>query len=267
MTPGARRLPDRFWRRAARRALLAACLWLALPGLTVAQQITAAQYIEPTSAYPHGVLGDDEEWGAVLVTIKPPDAKKDRLLGKKPELTYRIAARARSVFEDVAPRLWDITGDGTPELVVVESHQDKGARLVIFGLIDGVPEQIAATGHIGQRFRWLAPVGAADFNGDGHIEVAFIDRPHLARTLRVWQYSNREFGEIAVMSGLSNHNIGEDFITGGVRDCGKGPEMVLVSGDWRDVVAVTLDDHRLRSRRLGRHRDDKHLNKALECGY
>lgn len=215
-------------------------LILTQSGPAIAQQITHAYYGEPTSDYPHGVLGDDEEWGTVFVTVKREAGKEGGLFQGNLDLTYKIAAQADSVFEDTAPRLWDVTGDGEPEVVVVESHQNKGARLMIIGLIDGTLEYLAATPHIGQRFRWLAPVGAADFNGDGQIEVAYVDRPHLAKTLRVWQYANGAFTQIATMPGLSNHRIGEDFITGGIRDCGEGPEMILPDADWRNIMAARL---------------------------
>jgi hypothetical protein len=49
------------------------------------------------------------------------------------------------------------------------------------------PVPLASTPWIGQRFRWLAPVAAADLDGDGAMELAYVDRPHLARTLRVWR--------------------------------------------------------------------------------
>jgi hypothetical protein len=77
---------------------------------------------------------------------------------------------------------------------------------------------------IGQRNRWLAPIGAADLDGDGRVEIAYVDRPHLARTLRVWR--SRPGGtltEIATATGLTNHRIGEAFITGGIRDARRGP--------------------------------------------
>jgi hypothetical protein len=142
------------------------------------------------------------------------------------------------VYEDIAPRLWDVTGDGSPEVVAILSHQSLGARLAVFGWVDGALQEIARTPHIGTRFRWLAPVAAADFDGDGHVEIAYVDRPHLAKTLRIWRYTPESFREIASLQGVTNHRIGEEFITGGLRDCGEGPEMILADAGWRNVMSV-----------------------------
>ena len=76
---------------------------------------------------------------------------------------------------------------------------------------------VAATPNIGQRNRWLAPVAAADLDGDGATEIAYVDRPHLARRLRIWRFEGGSLTEIAALPGLTNHRIGEAFITGGLR--------------------------------------------------
>ncbi|MEL6960440.1 MAG: VCBS repeat-containing protein, partial [Pseudomonadota bacterium] len=117
------------------------------------------------------------------------------------------------VFEDVAPRLWDVTGDGKPEVVVIETDMALGGSLAVYDQSG----KIAETDHIGRTNRWLAPVGAADFDGDGRIEVAFVDRPHLAKTLRIFEFSDGVLALEAEIVGLTNHRIGEDFITGGLR--------------------------------------------------
>ena len=219
-----------------------ACLVAAVPDPAAAREIIAAAYSSPTSAYPHDVLGDDQEWEMLDVTVRSERGTEGGLFHGYVNLTYQIAARPESVFEDIAPRLWDVTGDGAPEVVVVESHQSQGARLLVVGLLeDGSLEYLAATPHIGQRFRWLAPVGAADFDGDGFVEIAFVDRPHLAKTLRVWRYTGDAFSEIATLKGVTNHRIGEDFITGGVRDCGAGPEMIVVDATWQHILAARLN--------------------------
>ncbi len=200
---------------------------LCLGSAASAQTIASARYSGPTDRYAHGVLGDEIEYTQLDVTLSD-----GRVLSAQYEATL--------VFEDVAPRLWDITGDGLPEVVTVEAHENQGARLVIWGLEDGHLRQIARTPFIGTRFRWLAPVGAADMDGDGHIEVAYVDRPHLAKTLRVWRYTPDGFSEVATLTGLSNHRIGEDYITGGLRDCGQGVEMILADAGWRAIMSVAL---------------------------
>ena len=217
-----------------------------------AQTIADADYSGPTDRYPHAVLGDDIEYTRLNVTLSD-----GRTLSAFYENTL--------VFEDVTPRLWDITGDGVPEVVTIESHEAEGARLVIWGLQDGQLRQIARTPFIGTRFRWLAPVGAADMDGDGHIEIAYVDRPHLAKTLRVWRYAPDGFSQVATLPGVTNHRIGEDYITGGLRDCGGGPEMVLADARWRDIVSVTFDGDTLRTEPIARFEGRASVDAQLGC--
>ena len=248
------------------RLLSAAVLaFFATAGHAVAQEITGAEYAGPTRDYPHGVLGDDEEWSALSIEVRRQRGSEGSLFQGHLTLTYNIDAPENMVFEDTAPRLWDITGDGSPEVVVVLSHQNYGAQLAVIGLVDGELSYIASTPTIGTRFRWLAPVGAADFDEDGHIEIAFVDRPHLARTLRVWRYTPNGFGEIATLPGVTNHRIGEDFISGGVRDCGDGPEMIVADAKWRSVQAVRLTNAGLSARPLKAPATGEGFADALAC--
>ena len=232
------------------RTLALACMCLASGA--AAQTITEASYSGPTDRYPHGVLGDDIEYTQLDVTLSD-----GRTLSALYENTL--------VFEDTAPRLWDITGDGAPEVVTVESHEAEGARLVVWGLQDGQLRQIARTPVICTRCRWLAPVGAADMDGDGHIEIAYVDRPHLAKTLRLWRYTPEGFSEIATLPGVTNHRIGEDYITGGLRDCGQGPELVLADARWRDIVSVWFDGEDLSAAPIRRFEGRASVDAQLEC--
>lgn len=115
-----------------------------------------------------------------------PTGYNHAILGSLPEwreITFqgRSFAFAEGFIEDTAPRMADVNGDGTPEALVVHSVPNLGARLVILSLPD--LREIAATPHIGRHHRWLAVIGAGDFDGDGQTEIAYVDRPHLAREL------------------------------------------------------------------------------------
>jgi hypothetical protein len=145
--------------------------------------------------------------------------------------------------------------------LVIETDVNRGAALAIYG-----PEgKITETPHIGQSNRWLAPLGAADLDGDGAIEIAYVDRPHLARVLRVWRFANGSLSEVAQMEGLTNHRIGEQYISGGIRDCEGVPEVVLADADWQRVVAVTLKDGQLAQRDIGPFAGAESFAAALAC--
>ncbi|WP_240790309.1 VCBS repeat-containing protein [Rhodobacter sp. SY28-1] len=186
-----------------------------------AAEIVSADLIQPTDRYGHAVLGDALEWGGLRLTLAD---------GRHEDVTLPETR----VFEDVEARLADITGDGLPEVIVVETDVALGASLAIYGP-DG---KIAATPFIGQSSRWLAPAGIADFDGDGRIEIAYVDRPHLRKELVFVRLEGDQLIEALRLPGLTNHRIGEDFISGGVRDCGQGPELILASADWTRVVQV-----------------------------
>lgn len=226
--------------------LSALTLTFAVPISASAVDITAASYDAPTTRYGHAVLGDAVEYGALV--MRRADGSSARAV--LPE---------NLVFEDTAPRLWDVTGDGSPEVVVVEADQRRGARLAVWNA-DG---RLATTPFIGTRFRWLAPVAAADLDGDGAIEIAYVDRPHLAKTLRVWRFSDGGLREVASMPGVSNHRIGWDYIESGLRDCGNGPELILATGDWRQVLAIRFDGA-LTSRPLSPYSANA-VRQALAC--
>lgn len=260
----ARRLLLRRLQRYARRALLSLCCWLPLlaPNYAVAQAVTSARYVSPTDVYPHGALGDDLEWGAVEVTVSRPKAGQG---GGHVSRAYRIQAPAKSVFEDTKPRLWDIDGDGHSEIVVVISHQDLGAQLAVIVYEGDTFRYIAKTPPIGTRFRWLAPVGAADLDGDGHVEIAFVLMPHLSKTLEIWRYKDGNFRRMAQRRGLTNHQIGWDHIPGGLRNCDGTPELVTANADWTRVVAITFEGGAIGMREIGKYTRPSDLNAALEC--
>ncbi|WP_116087094.1 VCBS repeat-containing protein [Tropicimonas sp. IMCC34011] len=248
-------------RRAGRFAALAACLLAAasaaradIPAACIGP-IVDASYDAPTGRYAHGALGDDLEWGRLKVRIagQPPCSwPYADLVAVLPDIR---------VFEDTEPRLADLDGDGAPEVIVVESHRDLGARLAIWGLRRGTLTRIAATSAIGTRFRWLAPLGAADLDGDGRAEIAYVDRPHLARTLRIVRLQGSRLRPVAEAEGHTNHRFGEDTISGGIRDCGTGPEIITASPDWAEVQASRLVGGTLRTQVL----DAGDLPTAMEC--
>lgn len=245
----ARRLTSCILPSLARRAWLAVCLIAG--GAAAADTIVEARYADPTTRYAHGVLGDAIEWGALELVVEDW-AHKTKVKIKLPE---------DRVFEDVAPRLVDVDGDGKPEVVVVESQLNTGAQLAVYN----ESGKIASTPHIGRSNRWLAPVGVADLDGDGHVELAYIDRPHLAKTLRIWRYKDGALVHVVDQVGLTNHRIGERDIGGGLRDCDGGIEMITASADWSRVIATRLNGDQLVMQDVGKHTGRASLNAALNC--
>ncbi|MEX0304158.1 MAG: FG-GAP repeat domain-containing protein [Leisingera sp.] len=264
MTAGAaaRRLPLRVRPRSARRAWRVLCLGAVLAGSAAQAGGVSAEYGDPTTRYGHGVLGDRVEYGSLTITVAPAAEQQQSAKAVHRTADVLIRLPLDHVFEDIAPRLADVTGDGRPEVLVVETDVALGAQLAIYSA-DG--SKLAATPHIGTRNRWLAPIGAADLDGDGHVEIAYIDRPHLAKTLRIWRYKDGELAEVASRSGLTNHRIGQDFITSGIRDCGQGPELVTVSGDWRRIAVSRLRADGISSQDIGAFVPETGLGDALAC--
>lgn len=216
--------------------------------------VVSALYADPTDRYAHGILGDAIEYGTLTMQI----AACETCAGHQ----VQVVLPETHVFEDTAPRIFDVNGDGNLDVVVVETQMTQGARLAVY---DATGAVIAATPYIGRTHRWLAPVGVGDLDGDGTIELAYVDRPHLAKTLRVWRYTDSGLVEMAALSGVTNHRIGETDIAGGIRDCGDGPEMIVATADWRRLIAVRFEDDTLTHRDIGAHRDRGSFSAALAC--
>jgi len=235
-------------RRVGLAALLALGLLLMPVSADAQATIAAAAYLDPTERYPHGVLGDTVEHATLELTLTDGTRRRFTLGGS-------------DVFEDTEPRVVDLDADGAPEVIAVESGFEGGARLAVYGP-QGV---IAATPPIGQGFRWLAVAGAADLDGDGVTEIAYVDRPHLAKTLRIWRYENQSLTQVAALRGVTNHRIGEVDIAGGIRTCDGIPEVVVATADWRSVLAVRLEDGSLNARVVGPHRNRQSFATAMAC--
>ena len=212
-----------------------------------AQEITSARFGGATRIYDHGVLGDSVEYSKLIL----------RAGGRRVTLN----AGEGHVFEDLAPRLADLDGDGRPEVIVVRTNLQRGASLAVYDA-SGL---ITQTQPIGQRYRWLAPVGVGDFDGNGRVEIAYIETPHLGKTLKILSYFERTLFLSSQIGGLSNHRIGDDFISGGVRNCGQGDEIITADAGWQRIMATRVVDGRLTSRAVGVTTERAGFERALSC--
>ncbi|PWG17248.1 FG-GAP repeat domain-containing protein [Salibaculum griseiflavum] len=226
-----------------RPAVIACIAALLSPGAGLADEIVSASYFGPTDRYPHGVFGDPVEWGGLTMTLE--DGR-----------SVRLTLPSDHVFEDLAPRLADLDGDGDAEVVVIETDMAAGAAIAIYDSTGKLVE----TDHIGTPNRWLAIAGIADLDGDGRIEIAYVDRPHLARVLRVIEVGpGWTLADEAAAPGHSNHRFGVDRIEGGVFDCGTGPEIFTADAAWSRVLATRLEGRALIRRDIGPYTDPDSL--------
>lgn len=214
-----------------------------------------AAYAVETREYNHAVLGDLLD--AKVLTIHAHEPGDTRIT-----CPVEVALPDGHVFEDVRPHLSDLDGDGRPEVIAVRSTVTAGARMEVYARSG---QLLAATPAIGRRNRWLAVIGAADLDGDGHVEIAYVDRPHLAKTLRIWRFEDGTLTEVASRTGLTNHRIGEAYITSGLRDCETGAELVLVDAQWQRILAAGLHDDEITLRDLGPFRGPASVKAALTC--
>ena len=169
-----------------------------LPDLRVAKgtgSVAEVWLADPTTRYRHFVLGSDYEAASIAVRMKD-----GRML--------KLALPESSVFEDRQPRLADLDGDGTDEIVVVRSYLDRGAALAVIAIRDGRLKIIAETPPTGRSHTWLNPAGIADFDGDGRLDVAYVQMPHIMGLLRVWTLRNGGLVEIGRVEDTSNHAAG-----------------------------------------------------------
>lgn len=228
---------------------LLAVLAVVLAGPVSAEsRIVAAELAEPTTRYDHAVLGDGVEWGALRLTMADGQVRLIRLPQDR-------------VFEDVTARLADLDGDGLPEVVVVDTDMARGGMVAVYD----AEGRRAATAPFGRTHRWVAPAGIGDLDGDGRIEIAYVDRPHLAQELVVVRLAGRRLVEIARLGGLTNHRIGEPVIRGGLRDCGAGPELVLATPDWTGARVVRLEGGSLQAGPVAAIGGTTGLDRALAC--
>jgi len=222
-----------------------------------AVSILEAEFAEPTTRYGHDALGRGAEWGGLAFELDLCPACANMRRGH-----VDVRLEPNRVFEDTAPRLMDMNADGYADsVVVVESDLALGSRLAIWspaGFVAGTP-------FIGEPRRWLAVAGIADLDGDGVLEFAYVERPHIAPVLMVWQLRGREFVKIAELPGLSNHRFGEPRIEGGVRVCAGVTELVLPDAAFANVMAVRMQDATLSARVVAPYDRPATMRAVLEC--
>lgn len=156
----------------------------------------------PTTRYAHAALGSNVLAGSLhaLVTTAA---------GSTREVVYRLPGNR--VFEDLVPRLVDLDGDGQDEIMLVESDAAQGSALVVLSVPNAGQDWtvMARSPFIGTAFRWLNPVGVADFDGDGQRDIASVVTPHLGGILTLYHFRPPQLIPYAQRRDVSNHRYGE----------------------------------------------------------
>lgn len=155
----------------------------------------------PTDRYAHAALGSRTHAASLHVMVAT--AAGDR------ELSLQLPDDR--VFEDRLIRLADLDGDGRDEIIVIEAQAAKGAALVVFNVQGpaAAPRlaERARSPHVG-TMRWLNPVGAADFDGDGKLELVSVTTPHIGGVLTLYRYDPPRLVPLAREGNVSNHRMG-----------------------------------------------------------
>ena len=88
----------------------------------------------------------------------------------------------------------------------------EGAAVSIYRVGERRLEHFAVSPSIGLAYRWLNPVGVADFDADGEMDVAVVEMPHLGRSLVIYSRTASRLKERGRLSGFSNHHMGSTII-------------------------------------------------------
>jgi hypothetical protein len=201
----------------------------ALPGsriVTGTRDIARAWLAEPTRRYDHGILGETNEAGSLVIESRDG-------------VRHTIQLDDDAVFEDLEPRLADLDGDGHDEIIVVKSYLKRGSSLAVIALREREYRIVAETPPLGRPYRWLNPAGIADFNGDGKIDIALVRMPHVAGIIELWSWRDGRLRRIAEFPDAANH-------IEGTRTLGMNAAADFDGDGIADLAVPSLDRSRLR---------------------
>lgn len=192
----------------------------------------------PTLRYPHRALGSPIHAGSVHALVKARSGTWQPV-----ELRLPLSR----VYEDRVPRIVDLDRDGSEEIVLVEADLLRGAALVVLGIDHTAtgPALVerARSAFAGSAFRWLNPVGVADFDADGHLDLAIVRTPHIGGELQLLHYRPPELVPYARALDVSNHRMGalEQEMAVIVQSPGQRPTVLLPDMSLRALQAMRWD--------------------------
>lgn len=192
----------------------------------------------PTLRYPHRALGSPVHAGSVQAQVRSRTGA-----WKLVELTLPL----HRVYEDRQPRIVDLDRDGSEDILLIEADALRGASLVVLGLDNSteVPRLVerARSAFAGSTFRWLNPVGVADFDGDRHLDIAVVYTPHIGGDLRLLHYRPPLLVPFARAMDVSNHRMGalEQEVAVIVQQPTKRPAILVPDMTRRALLALRWD--------------------------
>ena len=147
------------------------------------------------------------------------------------------------VFEDITPRLVDVDGDDTPELICIRTDVNLGGGVAIYRLTETGMEEYAFVREIGTVFRWLNIAAVYDLDQDGNIDLAWVETPHIGGVLKVGRIREGEIMVDAEHPFVTNHAIGERNLCGSALD--ETRQLIMSSQSRTKVVYVTYENGEL----------------------
>jgi len=197
----------------------------ALPDGRIATAMTGdirrAWYARPTNRYAHGVLGDATEAGSLVVATAGG-------------VQFEFALPDAQVFEDLTPRIADLDGNGTNEVIAIRSSKTGGAAVGLYGVADGQLRELAVSSENGRANRWLNIAGLVP-HSDGGLTIYGVRTPHINGRLFSLDFRNGNLTETNdIATDVSNHTIGSrELGLSAVGDFGGRLELILPSQDHR----------------------------------
>lgn len=193
---------------------------------------------ESTRRYPHRALGSGLHAGSVFAQVRD---------GQRGWRVVEMALPLERVYEDRVPRVVDIDRDGKDEIILIEADALRGAALVVLGLEHSRqgPRLVerARGPFAGSTFRWMNPVGVADFDGDGRADLANVVTPHIGGVLQLLHYRPPLLVPFASAMDVSNHRMGalEQDLAVIVTQPGQNPTILVPDMTLRALHALRWD--------------------------
>lgn len=163
--------------------------------VTETGDIRQVWYARPTRRYAHGVLGDAVEAGSLVAVTSSGNL-------------FEAILPDDQVFEDITPRIADLDGDGSNEVITIRSSQSGGAAVAIFGMAETGLTLLGASSENGRANRWLNIAGLVP-HPDGGLTIYGVRTPHIGGKLFSLNFRDGTVSERNdIATDLSNHIIG-----------------------------------------------------------